>query len=342
LATDAAFAYDMAYRLFGVKLLNRNNGPPTLTADTQQSDPFESEEAKFVFNWLDYADEAMLAVETPERMNFTCPSDYRGKRSKELALRRSASSLDDKKDEGGKKMDILSEEEVVAKVRKEIVSIAKLAAVICPDQKIFGKRASELMFDELPEVDMRSRKKSRKLSLQGAGQQQQQQQQMLSGTASNITLEQMLLQRQMLGQVMGSQIGLYGAMYGAIPSMQTNAVVPSISQPTALPTDGASSTCSSTALSNSSLHQPQPISSTVDSQLLSFLMMQQNMPRNNVPSINGQLLNNRSQFPFNMSSQSNMVSINDQLLNGNIPGQAEQVSLLPKKMDQADKDAKDD
>ena len=237
-------------------------------------------------------------------------------------------------------MDILSEEEVVAKVRKEIVSIAKLAAVICPDQKIFGKRASELMFDELPEVDMRSRKKSRKLSRQGAGQQQQQQQQqMLSGTASNITLEQMLLQRQMLGQVMGSQIGLYGAI---IPSMQTNAVVPSISQPTALPTDGASSTCSSTALSTSSLHQPQPISSTVDSQLLSFLMMQQNMPRNNVPSINGQLLNNRSQFPFNMSSQSNMVSINDQLLNGNIPGQAEQVSLLPKKMDQADKDAKDD
>ena len=339
MATDAAFAYDMAYRLFGVKLLNRNNGPPTLTSDTQQSDPFESEEAKFVFNWLDYADEAMLPVETPERMNFTCPSDYRGKRSKELSLRRSASSLDDKKDEGGKKMDILSEEEVVAKVRKEIVSIAKLAAVICPDQKIFGKRASELMFDELPEVDMRSRKKSRKLSLQGPGQQQQQQQQqMLSGTASNITLEQMLLQRQMLGQVMGSQIGLYGAMYGAIPSMQTNAVVPS----TALPTEGASSTCSSTALSNSSLHQPQPNSSTVDSQLLSFLMMQQNMPRNNVSSINGQLLNNRSQVPFNMSSQSNMVSTNDQLLNGNIPGQAEQVSLLPKNMDQADKDAKDD
>ena len=149
MATDAAFAYDMAYRLFGVKLLN--NGP-TLT---QQSDPFESEEAKFVFNWLDYKDEGMLAVETPERMNFTCPSDYRGKRSKELALRRSASSLDDKKDEGGKKMDILSEEEVVAKVRKEIVSIAKLAAVICPDQKIFGKRASELMFDELPEVEQR-------------------------------------------------------------------------------------------------------------------------------------------------------------------------------------------
>ena len=319
----------MAYRLFGVKLLN--NGPPTLT---QQSDPFESEEAKFVFNWLDYEDEGMLAVETPERMNFTCPSDYRGKRSKELALRRSASSLDDKKDEGGKKMDILSEEEVVAKVRKEIVSIAKLAAVICPDQKIFGKRASELMFDELPEVDMRSRKKSRKSSLQGAGQQQQQQQQqqqMLSGTASNITLEQMLLQRQMLSQVI--------AMYGAIPSMQTNAVVPPISQPTALPTDGASSHSSSTAFSTSSLHQPQPISSAVDSQLLSFLMMQQNMPRNNnMPSINGQLLNNRSQFPFNMSSQSNMGSINDQLLNG----QAEQASLLPKKMDQADKDVKDD
>lgn len=324
----------MAYRLFGVKLLN--NGPPTLT---QQSDPFESEEAKFVFNWLDYEDEGMLAVETPERMNFTCPSDYRGKRSKELALRRSASSLDDKKDEGGKKMDILSEEEVVAKVRKEIVSIAKLAAVICPDQKIFGKRASELMFDELPEVDMRSRKKSRKSSLQGAGQQQQhqQQQQMLSGTATNITLEQMLLQRQMLSQVMGSQNGLY-SMYGALPSMQTNAA-PSISQPTALPTDGASSHSSSTALNTSSLNQPQPISSAVDSQLLSFLMMQQNMPRNNMPSINGQLLNNRSQFPFNMSSQSNMGSINDQLLNGNIP---EQASLLPKKMDQADKDVKDD
>ena len=67
--------------------------------------------------------------------------------------------------------------------------------------------------------------------------------------------------------------------------------------------------------------------------------MQQNMPRNNnMSSINGQLLNNRSQFPFNMSSQSNMGSINDQLLNG----QAEQASLLPKKMDQADKDVKDD
>ena len=332
----------MAYRLFGVKLLNRNIGP-TLTADTQQSDPFESAEAKFVFNWLDYEDEAMLSVENPERMNFTCPSDYRGKRSKELALRRSASPLDDKKDEGRKKMDILSEEEVVAKVRKEIVSIAKLAAAICPDQKIFGKRASELMFDDLPEVDMRSRKKSRKLSLQDARQQQQQQQQqMLSGTASNITLEQLLLQRQMLSQVMGSQIGLYGGMYGAIPSMPTNAVVRSISQSAALPTDGASSTCSSTALSTSSLHQPQPVSSTVDSQLLSFLMMQQNMPRNNVSSINGQPLPNRSQFPFNMSSQNNMVSINDQLLNGNIPGQAEQVSLQRKKMDQADKDVEDD
>mmetsp|Transcript_8134 Transcript_8134/g.13394 ORF Transcript_8134/g.13394 Transcript_8134/m.13394 type:complete len:990 (-) Transcript_8134:52-3021(-) len=183
LATDAAFAYDAAYRLFGLKLAQKKLSATTLNNDGN-SDPFDSEEANFVFNWLTYPDEAMMEVESPERMNFTCPSNYRAKRSEELASRLLASTQEQNV-EGLQEIGIISEADLVAKVRKEIISIAKLAAAICPVQKIFGKRACDLTFDELPEVEVRSRKRSRKPSReylikhQFVQQQQQQQQQIV-------------------------------------------------------------------------------------------------------------------------------------------------------------------
>ena len=125
MATDAAFAYDGAYRLFGVKVAQKKVSATTPYNNDVESDPFDSEEANFVFNWLSYPDEAMMEVESPERMNFTCPSNYRAKRSEELASRLLRSPQELINAECLRGLGIISEADLVAKVRKEIISIAK-------------------------------------------------------------------------------------------------------------------------------------------------------------------------------------------------------------------------
>mmetsp|Transcript_820 Transcript_820/g.1358 ORF Transcript_820/g.1358 Transcript_820/m.1358 type:complete len:435 (-) Transcript_820:153-1457(-) len=287
LATDAAFAYDAAYRLFGLKLAQKKLSATTLNNDGN-SDPFDSEEANFVFNWLTYPDEAMMEVESPERMNFTCPSNYRAKRSEELASRLLASTQEQNV-EGLQEIGIISEADLVAKVRKEIISIAKLAAAICPVQKIFGKRACDLTFDELPEVEVRSRKRSRKPSREYLIKHQfvqQQQQQQQPNTAP--TLQQMLLQQQMYGQgMMGPRIG-YGNMFGSLqmnsmgppPAAIHNGLMGFPRERAAMPNDSVSSSSSGV---NPDI--PPASGSTFDPQLL-YMMMQHNMPHSNVLSVN--------------------------------------------------------
>lgn len=357
MATDAAFAYDAAYRLFGLKLDQKQVSAPTLNNDGK-SDPFESDEANFVFNWLTYPDDAMMEVESPERMNFTCPSNYRAKRSEELASRLIASP----QDQNVKDVGIISEADLVAKVRKEIVSIAKLAAAICPVQKMFGKRACDLMFDELPEVEVRSRKRSRKPSReylikhQYVQQQQQQQQQPNQPNAtSNTSLQQMLLHQQMYGQaMMGSRIG-YGNMnnmFGSLPmnsmasppatAIQNNLLGFPPRDLATMPNGSVSSTSSSVA--NTGMHSAP--GSSFDPQLL-YMMMQQNMPQHsNMRSFNEQLLNRQPQpempqgnMPINGPSQANTSLINNGQSSTGVPppqpasqnkqGNGNQALLLP-------------
>ncbi len=370
MATDAAFAYDAAYRLFGLKSEQKQVSATTFNNDGK-SDPFESDEANFVFNWLTYSDDAMLEVESPERMNFTCPSNYRAKRSEELASRLMASS----QEQNDKDIGIISETDLVAKVRKEIISIAKLAAAICPLQKMFGKRACDLTFDELPEVEVRSRKRSRKPSreylikhqyVQQQQQQQQhtQQQQQQSNATSNMSLQQMLLQQQMYGQaMMGSRIG-YGNMFGGLP-MNTMGSPPAAMHNNLLgfPRERAAmpngSVSSSSSVANPGI--PSAPSSTFDPQLL-YMMMQQNMPHSNVRSINEQLRNRNHQpemsqgnMPMSRPSQLNGTSQVDTSLTMNeqprtVPppqpasqnkqGNSNQVLLLPSRKSPPSPDAK--
>ncbi|KAK1734762.1 hypothetical protein QTG54_014635 [Skeletonema marinoi] len=326
LATDAAFAYDAAYRLFGLKLTQKKVSATTpFNNNDGKSDPFDSDEANFVFNWLTYPDEAMMEVESPERMNFTCPSNYRAKRSEELASRLLAQN-----GEALKEIGIISEADLVAKVRKEIISISKLAAAICPVQKMFGRRACDLMFDELPEVEVRSRKRSRKPSReylikhqyvqQQQQQQQKHQQQQSSNATSNIPLQQMLLQQQMYGQaMMGSRIG-YGNMFGSLPmntmgppAAASHSLLGYSRERAAMPNDSVSS-------ASSAVNHGIPLASgsSFDPQLL-YLMMQHNMPHSNMLSINEQLRNGHRQadmpqanMPNNRPPQVDVPFINEQ------------------------------
>lgn len=373
LATDAAFAYDAAYRLFGLKLDQKQVSAPTLNNDGK-SDPFESDEANFVFNWLSYPDDAMMEVESPERMNFTCPSNYRAKRSEELASRLLMASSQDQND--GKDIGIISEADLVAKVRKEIVSIAKLAAAICPVQKMFGKRACDLTFDELPEVEVRSRKRSRKPSREylikhqyvQQQQQQQQQQPQQSNATSNISFQQMLLQQQVYGQaMMGSRIG-YGNMsnmFGSLP-MNTMASPPATAMHNNLmgfPRERAAMSNGSLSSSSSSVANagmPSAPGSTFDPQLLYMMMQHNNMPQqhSNVRSINEQLLNRPHQpempqgnMPINRPSQvdTSLINNNEQPRTGvpppqpssqNKQGNGNQVLLLPSRKSPSSPEAK--
>lgn len=318
LATDAAFAYDTAYRLFSVKPIYEQV-PSVLTSDDNgKSDPFDSEEAKFVFNWLSYSDEAMLAVESPKRMNFACPSEFRKKRSEELASRLLTSSQEQSDAKGRKKTGIPSEEDIVAKIHKDIVSIAKLAAAICPDHlKIFGKRASEFTFDELPDIDAKNRKRSKKLSREMMGQLQHQQQPFV--TASHIPFEQMLFQQQMLDQaMMGARIGCN--FFGAIPANTVGPPLPSSynhhlghhNEKATMSTESAPLVSASSMDMNGGL----PPGSAIDPQLFHYFMMQQHhnmqqqyMPQSNALSINGQRRNGHQQVNL---PQVNMSSMNEQ------------------------------
>lgn len=282
----------------------------------ESEDPFDSEEANFVFNWLGYPDNAMMEVESPERMNFLCPSDYRKKRAEELASRLLTQSPEPIDAEGLKKLGIISEEDLVAKVRKEVISIAKLAAVICPVQRMFGKRACDLTFDELPEVEVRSRKRTRKpsreylIKRQYEQQQELQRQQQPSSTTSNIPLQQMLLQQQMFGQaMMASRMG-YGNMFGALP-MSTlgpppsshNSILGYPRERATMPNELSSSASSSSPALNPGLPPP---GSAFDPQLF-YLMMQHNMRHPNMPPMNEQLRSRHLQADMH---QGNMASIN--------------------------------
>ena len=350
MATDAAYAYDAAYRLFGLKLAPKKI-PTTTLNDDGTSDPFDSEEANFVFNWLTYPDEAMIEVESPERMNFTCPSIYRAKRSEELGSR--LASTQDQKVESLQEIGIITEADLAAKVRKEIISIAKLAAAICPVQKIFGKRACDLTFDELPEVEVRSRKRSRKPSREYLIKHQfvQQQQQQQSNPASNISFQQMLLQQQMYGQgMMGQRIG-YGNMFGSLPMNSMgpppaaihNGLMGFPRERAAMPNDSVPSSSSGV---NPDI--PPASGSNFDPQLL-YMMMQHNMPHSNVLSGHHQGDMPQGSMPTDMPSQVNASESNEeprtnssfQPASQNKQSNINQVLLLPTRKSPTSPETKD-
>ena len=283
--------------MFGLKLTQKKT-PTTPPKNDGKTDPFESEEANFIFNWLTYSDDDMMDVEAPERMNFTCPSNYREKRSEELAARLMAKSQE-QSDEGLKEM-ILSEAVLVAKVRKEIISIAKLAAAICPVQMLFGKRACDLLFDELPEVEVRNRKRSRKPSRDYLVKHQYVQEPQQQGppleqppnTVSNGALQQMLLQQQMYDQaqaMMGSRMG-YGTMFGGLPSIGPSP--PTNNSFLGYPRERAMMPDDSLSPSLPVVNPLPPSGSTLDPQLWYLMMQQQqNIPHSNMLSMNDQLRN---------------------------------------------------
>ena len=152
LAADAAFAYDTAHRLFHAKS-NENK-----TTNQGTSLAFKIEQTKFLFDWFDLSDEECTRESIGERINFSCPSDFRAARIKELELR-----LTTKVDVAtviGDTGVAVTEPDLMKKVRKEVLTMAKSVAAITPDVSLGGKRAGEIQFD--PRSEVKKRKKSRK------------------------------------------------------------------------------------------------------------------------------------------------------------------------------------
>ena len=105
LASDAALAYDAAYRI---------TGSGTITNDV--------EEIKYALNWLDHPSaSSSTAMKDEGAFNFTAPSQYRSAREKELAEYKSGKvshpGLDPKA--------VPSEEELKVRIKKEILNLAK-------------------------------------------------------------------------------------------------------------------------------------------------------------------------------------------------------------------------
>jgi hypothetical protein len=88
LATDAAFVYDTAYRMFSAEA-SQHPSVAAASAISEQNKPrlLETQAAKYVFDWLGIAKKDIKRGKISERMNFISPRDFRSSRAREIATR---------------------------------------------------------------------------------------------------------------------------------------------------------------------------------------------------------------------------------------------------------------
>ena len=88
LATDAAFVYDTAYRMFSAKA-SQQPSVAAASAISEQNKPrlLETQATKYVFDWLDLTKKDIKRGKISERINFLSPSDFRSSRAREIAAR---------------------------------------------------------------------------------------------------------------------------------------------------------------------------------------------------------------------------------------------------------------
>jgi hypothetical protein len=88
LATDAAFVYDTAYRMFSAEA-SQQPSVAAASAISEQNKPrlLETKAAKYVFDWLGIAKKDIKRGKISERINFLSPSDFRSSRAREIAAR---------------------------------------------------------------------------------------------------------------------------------------------------------------------------------------------------------------------------------------------------------------
>jgi hypothetical protein len=155
LACDAALAYDSACRLF-----NRpSEAAPQRKGEEAPAEGSlvlaELDEAKRVFDWLDLPDSEASGSDALERLNFLTPSLFREARAKEIPSRFHSE---------GQNLGLPpTEASLRLKIRKEVLQMAKVAAIGTPSALILGKRASEFDFGPMePQPEVKKRKKAKK------------------------------------------------------------------------------------------------------------------------------------------------------------------------------------
>mmetsp|Transcript_11793 Transcript_11793/g.22226 ORF Transcript_11793/g.22226 Transcript_11793/m.22226 type:complete len:362 (+) Transcript_11793:451-1536(+) len=89
--------------------------------------------------------------------NFSSPSDFKQARSRELKIRFQAKDSNASFQDAG----VPTEGDLVMKVRKEVLSMARMVAANTPDVPVAGKRSGDVHFD--PDSEVKKRKKSRKI-----------------------------------------------------------------------------------------------------------------------------------------------------------------------------------
>lgn len=156
LASDAALAYDTACRLFNC-VSTEPVGSKKTCGETEAQGGLvllELEDAKYVFDWLDFSDDGMKESDALERLNFLTPTLFREARAKEIAARFQS--------EDENKCSFSTESLLKQKVRKEVLSVAKTAATSNPNISILGKRARDFDFGPLsPRTEIKSRRKTK-------------------------------------------------------------------------------------------------------------------------------------------------------------------------------------
>ncbi len=113
---------------------------------------------RFVFDWLNMSDEECIDASDEKKatFNFPFPSDFKQARSRELKIRFKAKDSDASFQAAG----VPNVADLVKKVRKEVLSMARTVAVNTPDVMVAGKRSGDVHFD--PKSDVKKRKTSRK------------------------------------------------------------------------------------------------------------------------------------------------------------------------------------
>ena len=119
LASDAALAYDAAYRIAGSKV-SREDGEED--GEGAKTDLFtDIEQIKFALDWLDVADENTVQDGDSSNINFKEPSQYRTARNQEIEDNTSG-KIDYP---NFASIDIVKEEDLKVRIKKEILTLAK-------------------------------------------------------------------------------------------------------------------------------------------------------------------------------------------------------------------------
>ncbi len=114
---------------------------------------------RFVFDWLSMPDEECTEASDDKKatFNFSSPSEFKQARLRELEIRFKTKDGDASYRDAG----VPTEADLVKKVRKEVLSMARTVAANTPDVTVAGKRSGDVHFD--PESELKKRKKSRKI-----------------------------------------------------------------------------------------------------------------------------------------------------------------------------------